>query len=262
MAFKFLVKNEDLPKSNILSLTHSISFFLGMPALIFTESTNQPPYTLIVFAISEFIQIIYIAVFYKKIVREGYTNSKLRTVTISFITTNIFLGTVSLLQLIYGASLPLFPLIISFLFIFFTTIPLTVYLRKIDFLTSVKSWFISLKDFSFPFYKITGIIPIFFLLPTVFLKSKIYMGITLVLFVIGIVYTGLGEFFYTKRKDELDRLIKYEASYFAMQFLPAFFVPLYFVETFWKVQVPWFYVMLLFFLVHALVQAFINRKYE
>jgi hypothetical protein len=102
----------------------------------------------------------------------------------------------------------------------------------------------------------------FFVLPSIFIKSKIYIGISLVLLVIGMAYTGLGEYFYTKRKDELDRLIKYEASFVAMQLLPAVFVPLFLVETFWKIQVPWFYVMILFSISHALVQTIINRKYE
>ena len=262
MAFKFIVKDEDLPKQTILSITHVISIFLGMPALTFTETTNQPPYTLIIFVISEFIQVIYMFAFYKKIVWGRYANPKLRTITISFIATNIFLGVVSLLQLKYGAFLSLVPLIISYLLIFFTAIPFTIYLRKINFLTRAKTWSLSLKDFSFPFYKFTAIIPMFFLLPSILIKSKVYLGISLVLLVIGLAYTGLGEYFYTKSKDELDRLIKYEASYFAMQLLPAVFVPLFFVETFWKIQVPWFYAMILFSFIHALVQLIINRKYE
>lgn len=260
MAFKFIVKDEDLPKPTILSIIHLISIFLGMPALIGTS--NHPPHTIIIFVISEFIQIIYMFVFYKKIVWGRYANSKLRTVTISFITTNIFLGIVSLLELTYGAFFPLVPLIISHLLVFFITIPFTMYFRKINFLTRAKTWSLSLKEFSFPFYKFTAIIPMFFLLPSILIKSKVYLGISLVLLVIGLAYTGLGEYFYTKRKDELDRLIKYEASYFAMNLLPAIFLPLFFIETFWKIQVPWFYVMLLFFFIHALVQTIINRKYE
>lgn len=260
MIFKFIVKDEDLPKPTILSITHLISIFLGMPA--FSGINNLPLYTMIIFATSEIIQVVYMFVFYKKIVWGRYANLKLRTVTISFIATNIFLGIVSLLQLKYGAFLSLVPLIISYLLIFFAVIPLTIYLRKINFLTSVKTWFVSLKDFSFPFYKFTGIIPMFFLLPSILIKSKVYLGISLVLLVIGMAYTGLGEYFYTKKKDELDRLIKYEASYVAMQLLPAFFIPLFFVETFWKIQVPWFYVMILFLVAHTLVQTIINRKYE
>lgn len=260
MAFKFIVKDEDLPKPTILSITHLISIFIGMAA--FTGINNFPPYSMIIFAASEILQIIYMFVFYKKIVWERYANYKLRTVTISFITTNVFIGIISLLELKYGVFLSLVPLIISLLFVFFVTILLTIYFRKINLLTRTKIWFISFKDFSFPFYKFTGIIPMFFLFPSILIKSKVYLGISLVLLIIGMAYTGLGEYFYTKRKDELDRLIKYEASYFAMQLLPAVFVPLFFVETFWKIQVPWFYAMILFLIIHTLVQTIINRKYE
>lgn len=260
MAFKFIVKDEDLPKPTILSITHVISIFLGMAA--FTGRNNLHPNTMVVFVISEFIQIIYMFAFYKKIVWERYANTKLKTVTISFITTNVFLGIVSLLELKYGAFFSLVPLIISLLLVFFTTLQITIYLRKINFLSRAKTWFILLKEFSFPFYKFTGIIPMFFLLPSILIKSKIYLGISLALLVIGMAYTGLGEYFYTKRKDELDRLIKYEASFFAMQLLPAIFIPLFFVETFWKIQVPWFYAIILFSVVHTLVQTIINRKYE
>jgi hypothetical protein len=88
------------------------------------------------------------------------------------------------------------------------------------------------------------------------------MAVSLSLLVVGMIYTGLGEYFNTKRKDELDRQIKYEASYLAMNFLPAIFSPLFFIETFWKVRVPWFYAMMFFFIIHGMVQAIINKKYE
>ncbi|MCL4549304.1 MAG: hypothetical protein M1495_12125 [Bacteroidetes bacterium] len=262
MAFKFIVKDEDLPKPTILSIIHVISIFLGMPVFTLTGTANQPPYTLIIFAVSEFIQIIYLFSFYKKIVWGRYASSKLRTVTISFIATNIFFGVVSLLQFAYGVPLSLTPLIISYLLIFSTTILFTLYLRKIDFLARTKSWFNSLKDFSFPFYKFTAIVPMFLLLAGIFIKSKVYLAFSIGLLALGFCYTALGEYYYTKKKDELDRLIKYEASYTAMQFLPGIAVALFLVQSFFKIHVPWFYVLVVFVLIHALVQAFINKKYE
>lgn len=262
MAFKFIVKDEDLPKPTILSIIHVASLFLGMPVFTLTGTDNQPLYTLIIFAVSEFIQIIYLFAFYKKIVWARYANSKLRTITISFIATNIFFGAVSLLQFAYGAPLSLTPLIISYLLIFSTTILFTLYLRKIDFLARTKSWFISFEDFSFPFYKFTAIIPMFLVLPSILIKSKFYLALSIGVLALGFCYTALGEYYYTKKKDELDRLIKYEASYIAMQFLPAVFIPLFLIESFFKIQVPWFYILIVFVLIHALVQAFINKKYE
>ncbi len=262
MAFKSFVKDEDLPKPTILSIMHVVSIVLGMPVFTLAGTANQPPYTLIIFAVSEFVQIIYLFTFYKKIVWERYANSKLRTVTISFIATNIFFSAVSLLQLAYGVFLSLATLVISYLLIFFTTILFTLYLRKINFLTRAKSWFISLKDFSFPFYKFTAIIPMFLVLPSLLIKSKIYLAFSIGLLALGFCYTALGEYYYTKKKDELDRLIKYEASYIAMQFLPGASIALFLVQSFFKIQVPWFYVLIVFVLIHALVQAFINKKYE
>ena len=256
MAFKFIVKDEDLPKPTILSIMHVVSIFLGMSVFTFAGTAHQPPYVLIVFVISEFIQIIYMFVFYKKIVWERYANPKLRTVTISFIAINIFLGIVSLFQL------ALVSLIISYLLIFFATILLTIYLRKKNFQARAKSWFNSLKDFSFPFYKFTAIVPMFLLSAGIFIKSKVYLALSIGLLALGFSYSALGEYYYTKKKDELDRLVKYEASYIAMQFLPGVFIALFLVQSFFKIQVPWFYVLIIFILTHALVQALINKKYE
>lgn len=266
MAFKFIVKDEDLPKPTMLALIHLVSIFLGMPAI--AGVNNDSPYfkdippLMIVFIVSEFLQIIYMFIFYKKIVWGRYTNTKLRTVTISFIATNVFLGILSILRLKYGELLSLVPLIISALTVFFIAIPFTIFLRKKDFLARVKTLPVSLKGFSFPFYKIAGIVPMFLVLPSIFFESNVYLGISLTLLVIGLLYAGLGEYFYTKRKDELDRLVKYEASFFAMQLMPAIFLPLFMIETFWKIQIPWFYALMLFSIIHALIQTVINRRYE
>ncbi|MBI3125635.1 MAG: hypothetical protein HYZ10_14665 [Ignavibacteriales bacterium] len=266
MAFKFIVKDEDLPKPTVLALVHLVSIFLGMPAI--AGVNNNSPYfkdippLMIVFIVSEFLQIIYMFTFYKKIVWERYTNTKLRAVTISFIATNVFLGILSILQLKYGALLSMVPLIISTLTVFFIVIPFTIFLRKKDFLTSVKTLPVSIQDFSFPFYKIAGIIPMFLVLPSILFKSKVYLGISLALLVMGMLYAGIGEYFYTKKKDELDRLVKYEASFFAMQLMPALFLPLFMMEAFWKIQIPWFYALMLFSIIHALIQTVINRRYE
>ncbi len=266
MAFKFIVKDEDLPKPTVLALVHLVSIFLGMPAI--AGVSNDSPYfkdipsLMVVFIVSEFLQIIYMSIFYKKIVWGRYANTKLRTVTISFIATNVFLGILSILQLKYEALLSMVPLIISTLSVFFIAIPLTIFLRQIDFLTRVKTLPVSIKDFSFPFYKIAGIVPMFLVLPSILFKSKVYLGISLALLVMGMLYAGIGEYFYTKKKDELDRLVKYEASFFAMQLMPAIFLPLFMIEAFWKIQIPWFYALMLFSIIHALIQTVINRRYE
>lgn len=244
-------------------MIHIISIFLVNAINMSISKNNFPNYTIIICVLSVFIQVIYVFVFRKKIVFEKYASSILRTVTISFIVSNIYLAIIFLSGYLYGYFfLSLAQLIISMFFVSTATCLITIYLRKNDFLARIKTRFVLIKDFSFPFYKISGIIPMFFLLPCIFFKSKVYLGFSLTLLVVGMIYTGLGEYFYTKRKDELDRLIKYEASYIAMQLLPGFFIPLFFIETIWKIQVPWFPVMMIFIFIHLLVQTIINRKYE
>lgn len=259
MAFKFIVKDEDLPKPTTLSITHVVSILFA-PFLFGTGKI--PIHILVTFTTLEIIQVIYSAVFYKKIVWERYTNTKLRTVTISFISVNLYLTVVSLLTLVLGNFISLSLLLVSIAMLFTSTLLFTAYLRKIDAHNRIKAFLKPPKDFSFPFYKFTAVIPMFLILSSIFIKSKIYYAVSIALLALGFFYTALGEYYNTKKKDELDRLIKYQASYVAMQFLPAVFIPLFLVETLFKVQVPWFYILVIFVFGHELVQAFINKKYE
>ena len=259
MAFKFIVKDEDLPKPTTLSTIHIISISAGI--ILFTLK-NIPLQSVITFGFLELIQVIYLAVFYKKIVWERYANPTLRTVTISFISVNIFLALFSLLIYATGSIISLLVLILTLATVFTLSFFVTNYLRKTNALKKIKAVLASPKDFTFPFYKFTAIIPMFIILPGIFLKSKICIAVSIALLTIGYIYTALGEIYNTKKKDELDRLIKYEASYISIQILPGIIIPLFLIESFFKIQIPWSFVLIVFVLIHALIQTVINKRYE
>jgi hypothetical protein len=80
--------------------------------------------------------------------------------------------------------------------------------------------------------------------------------------VLSLLYLGIGEYFQTKRKDELDRMIKFEASFIAMQIMPALIFLLFSIELFYHVQISWPYFMVGFAFIHMLIQAIINKRYE
>jgi hypothetical protein len=258
MNFKFIVKDEDLPKPTLLSQIHVCSFFLGIGV---TSAITNATF-IIIFVVLEIVQVIYMFLNYRKIVWERYANSRLRTITISFIATNVYFTLLAIISRFFDFILLPLIMIVSMIIIFVVSLLVTIYLRNINFVSRVKSKIIGMKNFSFPFYKYSGIVPIFFTILSFFFKSKVYLGISLILLAVGLVYAGLGEYIYIKRKDELDRLIKYEASFIAMQLLPAIIFPLFFLERFYNIKIPWFYFLIGFYMVHTLIQTLINRKYE
>ena len=149
MAFKFIVKDEDLPKPTVLSIIHLISIFLVTAVSGFIIKNNFPPYTIITWVAFEIIQVVYMSVFYKKIVWERYANSKLRTITVSFIASNIYIAIIFSFGFLSGAFfLSLVQLITSILFVLVITGLITIYLRKTGLLARPKSLGDLLKDFS------------------------------------------------------------------------------------------------------------------
>lgn len=258
MKFKFSVKDEDLPKTTILSIIHVMSIILPLIAISFKSFLEIA----VTYGVWEVIQVIYLSVFYKKIVLERYASAKLRRVTISFISTNVYLVILTLIHSLKNTSPTWSFLIISTLLVFVLSLILSALITEKNYLSKIKSAFASNEGFSFPFYKLTAIIPMYFVVLGVIIKSKTYMAISLSLLTVGFLYTALGEYFHTKKKDELDRLIKYEASFIAMQFLPALILLLYLLEVFFKLQIPWFFCLFGFIMIHALIQAIINKKYE
>jgi len=257
MNFKFIVKDEDLPKPTLLATIHICSMFFGIGVTVGAYDSF-----LFIFVVWEFIQVIYMCLYYKNIVWERYANNRLRMVTLSFITTNVYFTLLVILSRLFDFILPLSIMIVLMIIIFVASLPVLIYLRNINFLSRFKSKLSGIKNFSFPFYKYSGIVSMFLIILSFFLKSKVYLGISLILLAIGLAYTGFGEYIYIRKKDELDRLIKYEASFIAMQLLPAITLPLFFLERFYNIKIPWFYFLLGFFMIHGIIQAVINRKYE
>lgn len=258
MKLKFLIKDEDLPKTTILSIIHMMSIILPLIVVSFKSFLEIA----VTYGVWEVIQVIYLSVFYKKIVLERYASAKLRRVTISFISTNVYLVIITLIHSLKNVSLTWFFPIASTLLVFVLSLILSTLITEKNYLSKIKSVHASSEGFSFPFYKFTAIIPMYFVVLSVIIKSKTYIAVSLSLLTIGSLYSALGEYFHTKKKDELDKLIKYEASFIAMQFLPAFVLPLYLLEVFFKLQIPWFYCLFGFIMIHALIQAVINKKYE
>jgi hypothetical protein len=256
MGFNFVVKDENLLKPTILSVLHILSLLLGL--LSFSKYLNVPTDFIISFSLLLLIQTLYLAIFYRKIVWERYSNVKLRAITTIFIFLNLAHAVIVLLGVYSGNFISLH----SYLFLLSIVIVISIF-----FVLYVKDSFINkimplASNFTFPHYKYAAAIPIFILIPIIFTKNSLLIGISLLLLLFSSLYTVLGEYRQTKRKDELDRLIKFEASYLSIQLMSAFFFPLYLMGIILKISIPWFYIMFIFLISHTLFQAIINKRYE
>lgn len=256
MGLNFIVKDENLPKPTILSVLHILSLLLGL--LSFSKYLNVPTDFIISFSILLLVQTLYLAIFYRKIVWERYSNKKLRAITMLFIFLNLAHSAIILLGVYSGNFISLH----SYLFLLSIVIVISIFFVfyfKDSFINKIRPL---ASNFNFPHYKYASAIPIFILIPIVFTKNSLLIGLSLLLLLFSSLYTVLGEYWQTKRKDELDRLIKFEASYLTIQIMNAFFFPLYLVGIILKVNIPWVEIIIIFLISHALFQAIINKRYE
>jgi hypothetical protein len=256
MGFKFVVKDENLPKPTVLSVLHILSLLLGM--LSFSKYLNVPTDFIISFSILLLLQTLYLAIFYRKIVWERYSNIKLRVITTVF----IFLNLAHAIIVLFGVYSGNFISLHSYLFLISVVIVISIFFALFVKGSSFNEIMRLASNFNFPHYKYAAAIPIFILIPTIFTKDSLLIGTALLLLFFSSLYTVLGEYRQTKRKDELDRLIKFEASYLTIQIVNAFFFPLYLMGIILKISIPWFYIMVIFLISHTLFQAIINKRYE
>lgn len=262
LSFSFII-------SNLRSGTFNL--YVASDSMEFLHLT----YITIVAIFAQFIALILFAVFAHKVEKSEEKSIYIESFINSLTITNICLSALLILRAKYifqpNTVILTTILLLCFFITFFSSTAILEESIENDRESIIKKLLkrmaVYLWDFTFPYYKLIGascfvVGLIFYWIERIFKKDLefVYLGSTII--AIGAVYFFLGGNSDFKKKDELQRRIILEQSYFKFRFMLAIIFTAYLLSITFRFTIDYLSIVVILLPVMLISTAFIKDKYE